>query len=75
VTALLADPERRARMGAAAAHRARVEFDEQRVCARVVALYRDLLALHRDPGVARPERIRTPSRPAAAPQAAAGGAP
>ncbi|HEY2389517.1 MAG TPA: sugar transferase [Candidatus Binatia bacterium] len=44
VAALCADPARRARLGAAGARRARVEFDEGRVCARVLALYRELLA-------------------------------
>jgi glycosyltransferase involved in cell wall biosynthesis len=44
VTALCTDPDRRAYMGETASRRARVEFDERRVCDRVLALYRDLLA-------------------------------
>ena len=44
VTALLADPDRRARMRTTAIRRARIEFDEQRVCERVLALYRRVLA-------------------------------
>jgi lipopolysaccharide/colanic/teichoic acid biosynthesis glycosyltransferase/glycosyltransferase involved in cell wall biosynthesis len=43
VAALCSDPARRARLGAAGARRARVEFDEGRVCARVLALYEELL--------------------------------
>ncbi len=43
VAALCADPQRRARMGAAARQRARVQFDERRVCDRVLTLYRELL--------------------------------
>lgn len=45
VASLCADPARCARMSAAARSRALVEFDEQRVCDRVVALYREILGL------------------------------
>lgn len=44
VAALLDDPAKRARMGEVAKRRARVEFDEERVCERVIDLYCDLLA-------------------------------
>lgn len=44
VVSLLADPARRARMGDVARRRARIEFDEARVCERVLDLYCDLLA-------------------------------
>jgi glycosyltransferase involved in cell wall biosynthesis len=44
VAALVADPARRTRMGEVAKRRARVEFDEGRVCERVLDLYCDLLA-------------------------------
>ncbi len=47
VAALVADPARRLRMSETAARRARVEFDERRVCERVLALYADLLAPRR----------------------------
>lgn len=40
---LLSDDALRARMAAACRPRATAEFDERRVCARVIALYRDLL--------------------------------
>jgi len=43
VDTLLDDPGRRARMSEVAIRRARVEFDERRVCERVVGLYRELL--------------------------------
>jgi glycosyltransferase involved in cell wall biosynthesis len=44
VVALANDPAKRARMGEVARRRARVEFDEGRVCERVIDLYCDLLA-------------------------------
>ena len=44
VTMLAGDPAKRARMGEVAQRRARVEFDEGRVCERVIDLYCDLLA-------------------------------
>jgi len=43
VTTLAADPARRARMSETAMRRARIEFDERRVCERVLALYAQLL--------------------------------
>jgi len=43
VALLVADPARRRRMSDVASRRARLEFDERRVCERVVALYRELL--------------------------------
>lgn len=47
-TALLAgDPARRLRMSETATRRARVEFDERRVCERVLALYAELFARER----------------------------
>ncbi len=44
VTMLVGDPAKRARMGEVAKRRARIEFDEARVCERVIDLYCDLLA-------------------------------
>ncbi|MEB2283290.1 MAG: glycosyltransferase family 4 protein [Myxococcales bacterium] len=43
VAGLAADPSRRLRMSETARRRARVEFDERRICERVVALYEELL--------------------------------
>ncbi|MEO6030150.1 MAG: glycosyltransferase family 4 protein [Candidatus Binatia bacterium] len=43
VATLVADPARRRRMSDVASRRARLEFDERRVCERVVTLYRNLL--------------------------------
>ncbi len=43
VDTLLDDPGRRARMSEVAVRRARVEFDERKVCDRVLGLYRELL--------------------------------
>jgi glycosyltransferase involved in cell wall biosynthesis len=48
VASLCADPPRRARMSRAARRRAGIEFDERRVCDRVLALYHDLLGLPGD---------------------------
>jgi glycosyltransferase involved in cell wall biosynthesis len=56
VTSLCVDPDRRARMGEAARRRARTEFDERRVCDRVLTLYRELLGLTEEqtsPGIVR----------------------
>jgi glycosyltransferase involved in cell wall biosynthesis len=47
VATLAADPARRLRISDAAARRARIEFDERRVCERVVGLYSELL--HAEP--------------------------
>jgi glycosyltransferase involved in cell wall biosynthesis len=44
VAELAAAPARRVRMSETAVRRARIEFDERRVCERVVALYDELLA-------------------------------
>jgi glycosyltransferase involved in cell wall biosynthesis len=44
VTTLAADPARRARMSETATRRARIEFDERRVCEQVLALYGQLLS-------------------------------
>jgi glycosyltransferase involved in cell wall biosynthesis len=44
VIELLLDPERRGRMGRAAAERARAEFDEERLVDRLLAIYREATA-------------------------------
>jgi glycosyltransferase involved in cell wall biosynthesis len=62
VAALVADPARRRRMSEVASRRARIEFDERRVCERVVALYRDLLgtaAATAAPSARMPARAET----------------
>jgi glycosyltransferase involved in cell wall biosynthesis len=53
VDSLLDDPGRRARMSEVAVRRARVEFDEGRVCERVVGLYRELLGARARAGASR----------------------
>jgi glycosyltransferase involved in cell wall biosynthesis len=53
VDALLDDPGQRARMSEVAVRRARVEFDEGRVCERVVGLYRELLGTRARAGAPR----------------------
>ena len=63
VALLAADPARRLRMSETATRRARLEFDERRVCERVLALYGELFA--------RPERRWLP-RLAMTPAAAGG---
>src|SRR5207244_2631607 len=62
VAALLRDPERRARLGAAAARRTATEFDEERLVVVLLDAYDDALA-----------RRASPARPAAGP-AGPGGA-
>jgi glycosyltransferase involved in cell wall biosynthesis len=70
VVELVDDPARRLRMSDTAARRARSEFDERRVCERVLALYAELLgkADRRAPVFAAPVRAA-----AGTPIAAAGG--
>ncbi len=52
LTKLLLDPTLRAKLGAAAARRASTEFDQQRVIARTLGVYRHLL---RDAGLPQPQ--------------------
>ena len=58
VVALANDPAKRARMGEVARRRARVEFDERRVCERVIDLYCDLLAAAPEAAPARRMSVR-----------------
>jgi glycosyltransferase involved in cell wall biosynthesis len=69
VAKLADDPARRLRMSDTAARRARLEFDERRVCERVVGLYAELLG---DPGRRRSPYGAALRAPTGAPIAAAG---